>query len=311
MATKRRALPVAVGLVALTVLFVWVQDTHAFRRYQDGCNDPSCHGDFTGPQSPRGSVFPSDSKHEMHRASANMATECDLCHTQGDQRNPFTGSSNGTANNPGLGCTGCHNRRGLRRHHPPAVVDCFANGFCHGNPAPPPESTNPTYYGTVDTLADDSCNSVQQAEIGENWTIGDTIGLDNDGDGLYDGNDPDCAVAAQTPGAAGSLMVTAHTPGTGEITISYGPACEATDNNIEWGLISQLGTAAPYSGQTCGILNTGTATWAYPGGEVYFLVVGNNGVVEGSYGLATSGERPEDTTSTTCPVPRDLVDRCD
>jgi hypothetical protein len=248
----------------------------------------------------------------MHRAAANMATECDLCHTQGDQRNPFTGSSNGTDNNPGLGCTGCHNRRGLRRHHPPAVVDCFAGGICHANPEPPPESNNPAYYGTVDTLADDSCNSTQQPNVGENWTIGDFEGIDNDGDGLYDGNDPDCAVAAQTPGAAQSLMVTAHTPGTGEITITYGPACEATDNNIEWGLISQLGTAAPYSGQTCGILNTGTAVWAYPAGQVFFLVVGNNAVVEGSYGLDSLGvERLEDLTSMTCPVPQDLADRCD
>jgi hypothetical protein len=313
MATKR-ALFVYVCVLSLLALAVWEPGTHAFERYQDGCNAAGCHGDFTGPATTKvpPSVFPGDDKHRMHRNNSNMATECDLCHTSNDNNNPFIGSSDGTANNPGRGCIGCHNARGLRAHHPPAVVDCYANGNCHASPVPPPESNNPTYYGTVDTLADDSCNSVQQAETGENWTIGDFIGLDNDGDGLYDGDDPDCATAAQTPGASSSLLVSAHTPGTGEITITYGPACEATDNNIEWGLISQLGTAAPYSGQTCSIANTGTAVWTYPAGEVFFLVVGNNAVVEGSYGLDSAGvERLEDTTSTTCPVPQDLVDRCD
>jgi hypothetical protein len=41
-------------------------------------------------------------------------------------------------------------------------------------------------------------------------------------------------------------------------------------------------------------------------------VVGNNAVVEGSYGLDSLGvERLEDLTSMTCPVPQDLADRCD
>ena len=44
--------------------------------------------------------------------------------------------------------------------------------------------------GSPDTLADDPCNAAPG--FLENWSIGDTIGLDNDGDGLYDGADPDC-----------------------------------------------------------------------------------------------------------------------
>jgi PKD repeat protein len=48
--------------------------------------------------------------------------------------------------------------------------------------------------GTIYTHADEPCNQVAEANINENWTIGDLLGLDNDGDLLYDTLDPDCAV---------------------------------------------------------------------------------------------------------------------
>ncbi len=169
----------------------------AFERYNDGCY--SCHGTFNDDTSPRGTIFPSGSKHIMHKGSQYMNTSCDLCHSEGDDRNPFTGFSNGTSNNPGVGCTGCHGRDyggdignsgvGLRVHH-------FNNGVkfclsCHfQDPQPLPESVAPTYYGTPDTNVDDPCNA--EPLYMENWSIGDIFGLDNDGDNLYDGDDPDC-----------------------------------------------------------------------------------------------------------------------
>jgi len=194
---KRPALIMAAcSAVALVVL--WTGTAVAYQRYNDGCNN--CHGSFTGGTSPKGTVFPGNSKHEMHRGSSYMNTACDLCHTSGDNRNPYTGSSNGTANNPGVGCTGCHGRDyggsvgnsgvGLRAHHAANGVGICAG--CHtSDPAPLDESVKPTYYGTADTRADDPCNSAP--DYLENWSIGDTMGLDNDGDNLYDGNDGDCA----------------------------------------------------------------------------------------------------------------------
>lgn len=168
-----------------------------FPRYNDGCNQ--CHGAFTDATSPKGTIFPSGSKHEMHRAVAAMNTECDLCHTQGDQLNPYLASSNGTNNNPGVGCTGCHGRdyggdigntaAGLRAHHAGAGVT-FCSG-CHDNdPEPLPEWVWPTYFGTPDTNVGDPCN--EGPALLENWSIGDTLGLDNDGDGAYDVDDDDC-----------------------------------------------------------------------------------------------------------------------
>ena len=178
--------------LTLFALFIWLPNAGAYERYNDGCQ--SCHGSFTGGTSPKGSVFPSDDKHRMHNNSSYMNTECDLCHTTGDSRNPFIGSSDGTNNNPGLGCTGCHAESGLRAHH--AVNSITQCAGCHPNdPTPSPENTMPVYYGTADTNADMPCNPNSQANINENWTIGDFEGIDNDGDNFYDGNDPDCSVA--------------------------------------------------------------------------------------------------------------------
>jgi len=161
----------------------------AFERYSS-CR--SCHGDFTGSQSPKGTQFPSGDKHQMHRSGSYMDTDCDLCHTDGDGRNPYIGSSNGTSNNSGLGCTGCHLAVGLRAHHNNNGVTTCLNSGCHDAAVAPPESTIPPYYGTADTKVDNPCNDNATANSGENWSVGDFEGLDNDGDNLYDLADFDC-----------------------------------------------------------------------------------------------------------------------
>jgi len=196
-------------LIATALLLaVGPASLQAYERYNDGCM--TCHGDFTGSTSPKGSVFPSGSKHEMHRSSSAMGTDCDLCHTSGDGRDPFIGSSNGTASNPGLGCTGCHQAFGLRAHHATAGINTCAG--CHdGDGLPPPENEAPTYYGTVDTNAAGACNLEPLQNINENWTIGDFFGLDNDGDGLYDVLDPDCQPRILSLGVLSDLAVSGGT----------------------------------------------------------------------------------------------------
>ena len=172
------------GVVFLLVVIAG-NSSFAYRQYNDGCM--GCHGAFTDDTSTKGSIFPDDSKHKMHKDTMN--TECNLCHTSGDGKDPFIGSSNGTANNPGLGCNGCHNAFGLRAHH--AANGITACAGCHpGDGTPLPENVLPhatnTYYGTADTLADNPLNDVALAYTNENWTVGDFVGTDNDGDNLYD-----------------------------------------------------------------------------------------------------------------------------
>jgi hypothetical protein len=217
--------------ILVAILLAW--PGHAYNRYNDGCN--ICHGEFTDGTSPQGTMFPGDDKHLMHRGSSHMDADCSLCHSEGDDRNPFIGFSDGTATNPGVGCTGCHGRDyggsignsgiGLRRHHVNAGVSCSP---CHdGDPNMVlPENVKPTYYGTIDSNVDDPCNS--DPDFLENWSIGDTQGLDNDGDLLYDGDDPDCA-ASCVGDVNGDLVV--DTADLVALLAAWGP-CPGCDEDI-------------------------------------------------------------------------------
>lgn len=159
--------------------------------YPDYSGCAGCHGDFrVSSTSPKGTVFPSGSNHEMHRATSSMATTCNLCHS-GSSRTPvYTGSSNGTAGNQGLGCTGCHVASGLRAHHDAnGITECYE---CHTPETPPAENVKPPYYGTLDTKVQNPANDVRAANTNENWSVGDFLGLDNDGNNLYDAADFSC-----------------------------------------------------------------------------------------------------------------------
>lgn len=206
------------------LVLVAFSSAQAYQRYKaDPSQDPpasgncsTCHGNFTDATSPKGTVFPSDNKHVMHNGSQLMNTECNLCHTSGDNRNPFIGSSDGTNDNTGRGCVGCHGREedagndftspgrgaGLRQHHFVAGTELCAGCHTDANPAsytPVGEDVMPQYYGTVDTNADDPCNPLAQADVNENWSDDtDYIGLDNDGDDLYDTDD---VIDCPEPGA--------------------------------------------------------------------------------------------------------------
>jgi hypothetical protein len=284
--------------------------TQAYRRYQDGCNIAACHGSFTDDTSTKGSVFPGGDKHSMHRASQNMNIECNLCHRTGDGNNPYIGLSDGTDNNPGIGCNGCHDGNGLRAHHMGAGVT-FCNQ-CHTDSAPLPEDTVPTYYGTADVAATmvDPCNLSASTETDENWTVGDLVGLDNDGDGLYDGDDPDCAATSQSPGEMRLLTVASHDSAAQSFSVSYdATTCGATSNNLLYGPLGQVSTYA-YTGEDCSIGASGSYTFDYSAiaESIYFLIVAHNDTNEGSYGTDAAGtERPD---ALRCPEPQSLIDTC-
>jgi len=123
--------------------------------------------------------------------------------------------SDGTGTNPGLGCVGCHGREqdaghdgisggrgaGLRQHHfvtgTTLCADCHADAD-PANYVPVGEDVSPPYYGTADSRVDVPCNPVASGNVNENWTVGDFVGLDNDGDGSADLADVDCGIAAET-----------------------------------------------------------------------------------------------------------------
>ena len=168
----------------------------AFETYNDGCQN--CHDSFFSGTSQRGQTIRFDNKHDMHRSgNGGMEADCGLCHISFNS-DPKIGESDGGPDLPGVGCNGCHAPEGLRAHHEVSGINSCDN--CHSDDGPPdPENIWPVYYGSGSTLVSDSCNATAAESTGENWTVGDLIGLDNDGDGLYDGDDSDCSDGGPDP----------------------------------------------------------------------------------------------------------------
>lgn len=154
------------------------------------CANPSCHGDFREG---------SPSNHSVHVGGSDMTTNCNLCHYgngETDEKPVYIGESGET---PDYSCTGCHQFAGLLARH-----DGISGCGCHNPfPTPEPESTLPAYYGRTDVALENPCR-IGKTNGGEDFS-GDGQGLDNDGDGLYDGNDPDCAGVSSPENTWGAM----------------------------------------------------------------------------------------------------------
>ena len=112
-----------------------------------------------------------------------------------------------------------------------------------------------------------------------------------------------------TPGAVHNLLVR---PGlANNLSISYTPACQGLDHTLVSGPLDQVSDYA-YDDQECGIGTSGTHMFDAGPGSRFFLVVANDGgTVEGSYGLSSDGERPEDLNDPNCPLTQDLGQACE
>lgn len=170
-----------------------------------------CHPGFGGGRS--------DALHALHTGGSDpVTTNCGLCHTGSGRGNPLIMWSTGD-NDDGLGCTGCHGRdygetiasdyrgftitglqknsgRGLRRHHRVSGITVCLD--CHDDTITPyPENViNPGLGNTVHYYFRDDVNlggaAVDPCANEDSGNDTDSKGLDNDGDDLYDANDPDC-----------------------------------------------------------------------------------------------------------------------
>ena len=164
---------VGVFLCVLALLVFASADAFAWGTFEGGC--ATCHPSFK-------------SYGTLHGDHISLVGDCGICHeVTGD--NPNIGLSQAGDQ----GCVGCHGRledagndsasegigAGLRQHHQlSGVTSC---GVCHsdGKPAnytPVGEDVFPPFYGVI--------SGITPTDPG-------TDGLDNDGDGLYDGDDPD------------------------------------------------------------------------------------------------------------------------
>ena len=125
--------------------------------------------------------------------------------------------------------------------------------------------------------------------------------------------------AATTPGEASrkslpQLKVDSYNKLTGNMSLSYGPACAATNHNIQFGPLTAVSTYG-WSGSTCAIGTSGAFGSFNPGvGSWFFVVTGVNATSEGSYGVRSNGvvttERPPNASSI-CGQSQQLANRCD
>jgi len=124
-----------------------------------------------------------------------------------------------------------------------------------------------------------------------------------------------------TPGeSSGSgdpqLLVTSYNKIDGDMAITFGTTCEATDYNIYHGPLNQVSTLA-LDGSWCSIGATGTYAGFNPqrSDSYFFLVVANRSAFEGSYGLnrLPGGAQNERVpyAGNACGKIQSLAQRCD
>jgi cytochrome c553 len=184
---------ILIGFITLVALATWAPNVSAFGGFDDGGGAglppcAACHPALAnfGPG------------HSAHAALSN--NDCNSCHV----------NSGGPGNNnpPLANCVRCHGRdadgapsadfspglgRGLRQHH--VTVGVAACGNCHqdtvnATTGSAPENVLPSFYPlALGGAGLDPCDGSEET------FPSNSVSLDNDGDGLTDGADPDCAPA--------------------------------------------------------------------------------------------------------------------
>jgi hypothetical protein len=98
---------------------------------------------------------------------------------------------------------------------------------------------------------------------------------------------------------------------TGRMDVLYTPACDTTGHTIYYGDLASVGSY-DWAGADCLTDISGFMSFTPTQPNVFFVVVGNNGVLEGSYGKNSSGaQRAEAGAINGCDFPMDLGGTCD
>ena len=75
------------------------------------------------------------------------------------------------------------------------------------------------------------------------------------------------------------------------VTVTYTPACGATEHTVRGQSLDAPTSGIAWSQRFCSLGDL-RKPLLHPVGNVYFVVAGNNGTIEGSYGRTSAGERP-------------------
>ena len=275
-----------VVLLSPFVLAAWAPAASAYEQYStnqaDNCATVGCHGDF------RAATYTSlvdgaswGNLHNVHRTTM-LNSDCDTCHSASGTFPVLLGSSAGGTGLAAISCLGCHGRMesggtvtgaGLRQHHFNTGANTCGNGVagCHNDANPTTfttagEDTLPPYYFTPDAAhpskPTNPCNPA-----GEEDLAGTTIGLDNDGDNLFDLNDTDCQAApvpdinvtplvltfgAVAAGGSSTLNATIQNLGTADLNVTAINLCTGTSTEFNWAPLAPF-TLLPAASQTLAV----------------------------------------------------------
>jgi len=205
-----RALTRHAGGALVLLSLLWAPGAHAYPYYDDGAGHGcvSCHNQFQGG---------TGVLHTLHRTTFAVTT-CNLCHPSGGGTTPVRTYWSGPGG--GYGCAGCHGQDygetspnsgqpkatsyGLRLVHVAQGVTACGTSGCHQPgqhgfpnpfPTPYPENVAPPYYNPAYSNLTDPCSSAQEDLSFDS----NTLGLDNDGNGLRDyPADPNCSAPLPT-----------------------------------------------------------------------------------------------------------------
>lgn len=206
--------------ISIAVLVILSTDSGAFPNPGGTAQCVVCHPIFTGG----GGVG-----HSGHLGLGLPGT-CNFCHTAVFQPQPDT-----------TPCGQCHVVPGIASHHnvAGATPSCIAAGCHPGTPAP--ENTPVPGYALI-TAVLDPCDGSEERFASF------TVSLDNDGDDLYDMNDPDCqAVGVPTisiappskdygnvaVGGSSSQVFTISNTGAADLTLTDGVLSDPTNFTLD------------------------------------------------------------------------------
>jgi hypothetical protein len=170
-----------------------------------------------------------------------------------------------------------------------------------------------TYLGRSQHIVHFGLSTESQVDVLVEWPDGSTTSMP----GLSTNQIVTAApvVFGSAPGEASGdpagLLLVDYDASTEEVLIDYTPACDASNHTIYYGKMYNLSSHI-YTGAVCWLGSSGSMKFEPGRDDTFFLVVGHNGVVEGSYGLFGPGsERPEATALAGCDLPQDLTGTCD
>ena len=239
----------------IALLFVVFSNiAFAFPTY-DGCSD--CHGGFVGNDYVSLQDGADWGQSLMRGHERFVESECDACHKDGSKGEVYLNSS--IDDTLSKSCVGCHGRQedvnnlciggsgvqeecgggaGLRQMHESNVGQGTCSA-CHSeDPVPVGENINPFYYGQSGVIINESCDG-----DGTESQYGDT-GLDNDGDGQRDADDPNCQ-ANSPPTRPGTLSASAVTASSA--TVSWGASSDDDGDPITYQVDYRRNGETPWS----------------------------------------------------------------